>query len=99
MNTGRPVPEGETGFDRILAFSVPQRNARGRLVRLGPVLDEILSAHDYPTAIRHLLAEALVLTALIGSLLKDEDGQLTVQAQAGSGAGIVDLLVTDYRAG
>jgi molecular chaperone Hsp33 len=66
-------------------------------VRLGPVLDEILSAHDYPTAIRHLLAEALVLTALIGTLLKNDDGQLTVQAQASGG--IVDLLVCDYRAG
>ena len=57
------LPEGETGFDRVLAFGLPQRDARGRAVRLGPVLDEILSAHDYPTAIRHLLAEALVLTA------------------------------------
>jgi molecular chaperone Hsp33 len=85
------LPEDETGF------------ARGRAVRLGPVLDEILSAHDYPTAIRHLLAEALVLTALIGSLLKDDQGQLTIQAQAqvqgDAGAGIVDLLVCDYRAG
>lgn len=93
-------PEGETGFDQVLAFALPQRDARGRAVRLGPVLDEILSAHDYPTAIRHLLAEALVLTALIGSLLKDEDGQLTIQAQAqGNSGGIVELLVCDYRAG
>lgn len=98
------LPEGETGFDRVLAFALPQRDARGRAVRLGPVLDEILSAHDYPTAIRHLLAEALVLTALMGSLLKDEDGQLTLQAQAQNSdgedaGGIVQLLVCDYRAG
>lgn len=97
------MPEDETGFDRVLAFGLPLRDARGRAVRLGPVLDEILSAHDYPTAIRHLLAEALVLTALIGSLLKDDDGQLTIQAQAQvqgeAGSGIVDLLVCDYRAG
>ena len=75
------MPADETGYDRVLAFSLPQRHARGRAVRLGPVLDEILSAHDYPTAIRHLLTEALVLTALIGSLLKDDGGQLTIQAQ------------------
>ncbi|MDR2858224.1 MAG: Hsp33 family molecular chaperone HslO [Novosphingobium sp.] len=94
------LPADETGFDRVLAFALPQRDARGRTVRLGPVLDEILSAHDYPTAIRHLLAEALVLTALIGSLLKEDDGQLTIQAQAGASAGgIVELLVCDYRAG
>ncbi len=91
------IPEGETGFDRVLAFTLPANNARGRVVRLGPVLDTVLSAHDYPTAIRHLLAEALVLTALLGSLLKDGAGQLTIQAQAEDG--IVDLLVCDYRGG
>ena len=97
MSEEGPIPEGETGFDRVVTFTIAERNARGRLVRLGPVLDEILSAHDYPTAIRHLLAEALVLTALIGSLMKDEDSQLTIQAQTRDG--IVDLLVCDYHAG
>lgn len=87
----------ETGFDRVLGFTIPSRDARGRVVRLGPVLDTILAAHSYPAPIRHLLAEALVVTALIGSLLKDEDGQLTMQAQAEGG--IVDLLVCDYRDG
>jgi molecular chaperone Hsp33 len=71
-------------------------------VRLGPVLEEVLAAHAYPLPIKHLLAEALVLTALIGSLLKDgaddePGGQLTMQAQ--TQAGIVDLLVCDYRGG
>ena len=93
-----PAPSTtETGFDRVLAFTVPGRNARGRTVRLGPVLDTILAAHAYPAAIRHLLAEALVLTALIGSLLKDDDSQLTIQAQTQSG--VVELLACDYRAG
>jgi molecular chaperone Hsp33 len=87
----------QTGFDRTLAFTVPDRDARGRVVRLGPVLDEILAAHAYPAAIRHLLAEALTLTALLGSLLKDDEGQLTMQAQTQTG--IVDLLVCDHRAG
>lgn len=97
MTQPAAIPSDETGFDRVLAFSVPQRHARGRVVRLGPVLDVILSAHEYPTAVRHLLAEALVLTTLIASLMKEEDGQLTMQAQ--SPDGIVDLLVCDYRAG
>ena len=91
------LPEDETGFDRVLAFSVPSRHARGRAVRLGPTLDVILSAHEYPTAIRHLLAEALVLCAVIGSLLKEEGCQLTMQVQAEGG--IVDLLVCDVRQG
>ncbi len=85
------------GFDQILSFSIPYRHARGRAVRLGPVLDTILAAHDYPPAIKHLLAEALVLTALMGGLLKQEGGQLTMQAQTQDG--IVELLVCDYRDG
>jgi molecular chaperone Hsp33 len=91
------IAAGETGYDRVLRFSIPGRNARGRVVRLGPVLDTILTAHDYPPPIRRLLAEALVLTALLGTLLKDEGSQLTMQAQ--TEAGVVDLLVCDYRDG
>lgn len=87
----------ETGFDRVLTFTLPLRHARGRVVRLGPVLETILSAHDYPPVIKRLLAECLVITALMGSLLKDEDAQLTVQAQAEGS--VVDLLVCDYRKG
>ena len=87
----------ETGSDQVLAFSIPARHARGRVVRLGPVLDTILSAHAYPTPIRHLLAEALVLTTLMGSLLKDDGSQLTLQAR--TDGGVVELLVCDYRAG
>ncbi len=87
----------ETYSDRLLHFTLPDRDARGRSVRLDNVVDEILSAHDYPPAITHLLAEALVLAALLGSLLKDNAGQLTMQAQ--TEAGVVKLLVCDYRAG
>jgi molecular chaperone Hsp33 len=84
-------------LDRAVGFALPARHARGRLVRLGPLLDDILSAHDYPAPIARILAEALVLTGLLGSLLKDGGGQLTMQAQ--TEAGIVDLLVCDYRDG
>lgn len=84
-------------LDEAIGFTLPQRHARGRLVRLGPVLDEVLSAHDYPAPIARILSEALILTALLGAMLKDAGGQLTVQAQ--TEAGIVDLLVTDYRGG
>lgn len=97
MSEEDDLPREDTGFDRILAFTVPARNVRGRVVRLGPVLETVLSAHDYPRAVKHVLAEALVLTALMGSLLKEQEAQLTFQAQAEGGA--VDLLVCDYRDG
>ena len=61
------------------------------------MLDRILANHDYPPVLETLLAEALVLTALLGSLLKDPSGQLTIQAQTERGA--IDLLVCDYKDG
>ena len=97
MSVADPIPADETGDDQVLSLTIPDRNARGRVVRLGPVLETILAAHAYPPAITHLLAEALVVTALIGSLLKDGEGQLTMQAQ--TEGGIVELLVCDYRSG
>lgn len=83
--------------DVALGVTVPSRNARGRAARIGPVLDQILANHGYPLVVEKLLAEALVLTALLGSLLKDPSGQLTIQAQTENG--IVDLLVCDYLGG
>jgi molecular chaperone Hsp33 len=84
-------------LDQTLAFTIPTRHARGRIARLGPALREVLDAHGYPPALERLLAEAVVLTALLGSTLKETGGQLTLQAQASGGA--VDLLVCDYRGG
>lgn len=101
MSPSEHIAPGETGYDRVLGFTIPSRHARGRMVRLGPVLETVLAAHDYPLPIKHLLAEALVLAALIGSLIKDSDAgggaQLTMQVQ--TTGGIVDLLVCDYREG
>lgn len=93
--------DNETGFDQTLVFTLPTQDARGRVVRLGPVLDTILSAHQYPPVAERLLAEALVLTALLGSTLKqsgkEPTSQLTIQAQTDNGA--ITLLVCDYLAG
>lgn len=87
----------ETWFDQPLLFTIAERHVRGRLVRLGPTLRTIIAAHNYPPVAEKLLAEALVLTVLLGSTLKDENGQMTLQAQTGGGP--VELLVCDYRGG
>ena len=75
--------------------SLPQRARPDRAP--GAVIDAILAAHEYPPAIENLLAEALTLTALLGSLLKEPQGQLTLQAQ--TEGGIIDLMVCDYLGG
>ncbi|HEX2764364.1 MAG TPA: Hsp33 family molecular chaperone HslO [Allosphingosinicella sp.] len=92
-----PTEAIAANLDEALSFTIPARNARGRIVRLGPLLDDILSAHDYPAPIARILSQALVLAALLGSLLKEDEGQLTIQAQ--TERGVVHLLVVDYRAG
>jgi molecular chaperone Hsp33 len=91
------MPSVQLSSDVALGVAIPSRNARGRIARLESVVDSILANHHYPPAIEKLLAEALTLTALLGSLLKEREGQLTMQAQ--TRGGIVDLMVCDYLGG
>jgi len=80
------------GDDRVVPFQVEGLDVRGRAVQLGPLLNTILARHDYPAPVARLLAEAIVLTALLGTSLKF-DGKFTVQTE---GDGPVDLLVADF---
>ncbi len=80
------------GDDRVVPFQVEGLDVRGRAVQLGPLLNSILARHDYPGPVARLLAEALVLTALLGTSLKF-DGKFTLQTK---GDGPVDLLVADF---
>src|SRR4051794_21970660 len=91
------MPSIELQTDVALGVAIPSRNARGRIARLGNVIDTVLANHGYPPVIEQFLAEALTLTALLGSLLKEPQGQLTLQAQ--TEGGIIDLLVCDYLGG
>ena len=67
---------------------------RGRLARLGPALDAILTRHAYPEPIARLLGEAAALTVLLGTALKT-DGRFQLQTRTD---GVVDMLVVDYDA-
>ena len=78
--------------DLVAAFQVEDQPARGRLVRLGAVVNDILSRHAYPEPVANLLGEACALAALVGASLKFE-GRLIVQAQ---GSGPVAYVVADY---
>lgn len=86
------APSDLVAEDAILPFEVSALDQRGRIVRLGPALDRILSAHDYPPPVASLLGEAVVLAVLLGSSLKF-DGRFILQTQTD---GPVRMLVVDF---
>src|SRR5690242_1993582 len=86
------APKSTSEDDTILPFEVPALDLRGRVVRLGPAVDEILARHDYPAPVAKLLGEAIVLASLLGSSLKFE-GRFILQTQTD---GPVRMLVVDF---
>jgi molecular chaperone Hsp33 len=78
--------------DIVAPFQIEAQPVRGRIARLGPAIDEILTRHAYPEPVANLLGEACALAALVGASLKFE-GRLIVQAQ---GDGPVAYAVADY---
>lgn len=80
--------------DAILPFEVSALDVRGRLTKLGPALDEILTKHDYPAPVGKVLGEAIVLTTLLGSSLKF-DGRFILQTQTD---GPISMIVVDFMA-
>src|SRR5438445_3726088 len=80
--------------DTVLPFEVNTLDLRGRLTRLGPALDDILTRHDYPAPVGKLLGEAIVLTTLLGSSL-EFDGRFILQTNTD---GPVSFLIVDFQA-
>jgi len=64
------APSATTADDTVMPFEVAKLDLRGRVVRLGPAVDEILARHAYPQPVAKLLGEVLVLTVMLGSALK-----------------------------
>jgi molecular chaperone Hsp33 len=83
---------GHAGDDHVVPFAIDALDVRGRAVQLGPMLDAILSRHAYPEPVARLLAEACVLTVLLGTSLKFE-GKFILQTRT---EGPVDMLVADF---
>lgn len=84
---------GFAGDDAVVPFQVEGLDVRGRAVQLGSSIDTILKRHDYPKVVSQLLAEATVLTVLLGTSLKF-DGKFIFQTRSD---GPVDMLVVDFR--
>lgn len=77
--------------DGVHPFMLDKSGLRGRLVRLGPVLTEILAYHSYPTPVALLLGETIILGAVLANGLK-YDGIFTLQLK---GDGPVSMLMMD----
>lgn len=80
--------------DTVLPFQLDRSDIRGRVARLDGVLDAVLSQHDYPAPIEALVAEAAMLTAMIGQTIKLR-WKLSLQIR---GDGPARLIATDYYA-
>ena len=80
--------------DIVLPFAVESLSTRGRLVRLGPAIDQLLKRHDYPEPVSKLVAEAVALAALLGSTLK-MNGRFQLQTKSD---GPVTMLLVDFDA-
>ena len=87
------APAATSADDTVLPYEISALDLRGRLVRLGSAVDEILAGHNYPTPVARLLGEAIALTVLLGSALKIE-GRFILQTQTD---GPVRMLVVDFR--
>ncbi|WP_371170184.1 Hsp33 family molecular chaperone HslO [Aliiroseovarius sp. 2305UL8-7] len=90
MTTGNQIAWDDT----ILPFQLDHSDIRGRVLRLDGTLDTILSQHKYPPAIEALVAEAAMLTAMIGQTIK-MNWKLSLQIR---GDGPARLIATDYYA-
>ena len=89
-----PQPPRVPADDSVVVFRTRRSNVRGRLVRLGKTLDDIVTPHAMPDAPSRYLSEAIALAALCGSALPD-GGNLNLQVRTG---GAVSILVADYAA-
>ena len=88
MTTGSQIAWDDT----VLPFQLDLSDIRGRVVRLDGVLEQVLSQHNYPPLIEALVAEAALLTALIGQSVKLR-WKLSLQIR---GNGPARLIATDY---
>jgi molecular chaperone Hsp33 len=88
------APSATAEDDTVMPFEVASLDLRGRVVRLGLLVDQILARHGYPDPVAKLLGEAVVLTVMLGTSLKI-DGRFILQTRSD---GPVRMLVVDFIA-
>jgi molecular chaperone Hsp33 len=91
LNHDRPPVPQITAPRGVQPFHLENRPVRGRLVRLGPLADALLTRHDNPAAVTALLGQALALAAGLSTALKFQ-GSFSLQAK---GDGAIGMLLAD----
>lgn len=85
------VQSGLVDDNVVQPFRLEKTNVRGRVVRLGSVLGDIMRQHDYPPPVSALLSEVLTLCLLLSAMVKYE-GIFSLQIK---GDGAIRMLVAD----
>ena len=85
------MPDVSLDDDLIQPFLIEESGIRGRLIRMGPTMSDVIGRHDLPPAVQSLMAEFVVLASALSATLKF-DGVLTLQAK---GNGPVSLMAAD----
>ncbi len=80
--------------DTVLPFQLDRADMRGRMARIDAALGEMLAQHDYPKQVREVVAEAVLLAALIGQTMKLR-WRFSLQIH---GDGPLRMVVADYYA-
>jgi len=103
LKPSSPILQQLQDDDLVMPFRIENAEAGGRLVRLGPAIDEILTRHNYPQKVSQVLGEALLLVAMFGSMIKDRQSdkhtitdqveRFILQTQSD---GAINLIVADY---
>jgi len=106
MTSSPPSPQNRNILlddDLVMPFRIERAEASGRLVRLGPAINKILTLHAYPEKVSEVLGQALLLVAMFGSMIKDRQvsekaepdhmERFILQTQSN---GAINLIVADY---
>lgn len=78
--------------DLCLPFQIEGVDVRGQIVKLGSVVDEVLTKHEYPHEVSVLIGEMLALATMLGTALKFE-GRISLQTKSD---GPVSMAVADF---
>ncbi len=97
METQTSLEVASMKDNQIASFTLGEGAVRGRIIRLGQALDQVLGGDRYPEPVARILGEAVMVSALVATALKF-DGKLIVQA-LGTNDGAVSMLVAETTTG